>query len=263
MNCRQHAFLQGKVKSPSRDVRVFFKGTVTDKILRDWLREESPNPGEMSARVEDYVDICEREHIEKGTGVVRWKSTKDKADTVEWCKVLLNKVEPIMYKLVTPYKRQTDFRFKTPIMIPDLEGNSRPINLTGAMDILVTLSEDKYCIYDLKATENNSYWKKTIMQLVFYDIALNSLYGVYPDRTALIQPMCDSSVLNLAIVSSHREQLVSKIIDYAHSVWREDFTPKADDTGCSWCPVKSGCSKFKKLSTGKDRRVSWISEGEL
>src|SRR5882724_6764808 len=255
MNCKQHAFLIGKVKSPSQDVRVFFRGTVTDKILRDWLREDSPEPGVMSSRVDEYIELCEREHIEQGTGVVRWKSTKDKGETSEWCKILLDKVEPIMYKLVVPYARETDFRFKAPIIIPDLEGKPRAIKLIGAMDILVDQGEDKYSIYDLKATENNSYWRKTIMQLVFYDLAFNALRGFYPVRAALIQPMCADTVLNLTIVEEHRLQLVTKIIDYAHSVWREDFAPKVDDAGCSWCSVKPGCAKFKKLATGKDRRV--------
>lgn len=263
MNCKQHAFLTGKVKNPSQDVRVFFRGTVTDKILCNWLREESPEPGVMASRVDEYMELCERNHIEQGTGVVRWKSTKDKGEMSEWCKRLLVKVEPLMYKLVIPYSRETDFRFKAPITIPGIDGSPRIIYLIGAMDILVDHLYDDFAIYDLKATENESYWRKTIMQLVFYDLGLNALKGVYPTRTALIQPMCTEQVLNLKITDEHRLQLVTKIIDYAHSVWREDFSPKADDAGCSWCPVKPGCSKFKKLATGKDRRISWVSEGEL
>lgn len=254
LHCKQHAFLMNKVKSPAKDVRVFFKGTVTDRILRDWLLEESPQSGAMVDRVEQYIEEGEQEHKNQGTGVVRWKYATDKADTIDWCKELLTKVEPIMYQLVVPYSSFPDYRFKAPVTVPNLQGIPTPVYLQGAMDIL-TLDDKGYAIYDLKATSNPTYWKKTIMQLVFYDLGLQAHKNSIPYRTALIQPMCDEQVLNLSVTDEHRTQLLSAITSYAHSVWRKDFAPKADDAGCSYCPVKSSCEKFTALRVSG--RVSW------
>ena len=30
----------------------------------------------------------------------------------------------------------------------------------------------------------------------------------------------------------------------AADIWRGQLPPKADNTGCNWCPVKSSCPKF-------------------
>jgi hypothetical protein len=249
--CRQKAHLRGKgVKSPSSDVRVFFKGTVTDRVLRDWLQDPNRADWEMPSKVQEYMDLCEQEHRDQGTGIVRWQHADDKADSKIWCERLLTKVKPLVVKYVLPFNFEADKRFKAPIIIPDLEGNPVTINLIGIMDILVSF-EDWHSIYDLKATENEQYWKKTIAQLVFYDIAMRAILGTYARETALLQPMCKTKIMPMDIQPEDRTILMGKIIKYAHSVMREDFAPKEDDAGCNWCDVRSACAKFKPKANGR------------
>lgn len=256
LECKQKAHLQSRgVKSPAQNLKLFHKGTTVDRILRDWLLEPYPQLGAMVTRVEEYMTLVETEYVDQGSGVVHWDHVDERANTIAWCKRLLANVEPIMTELVLPYQCTPDLRFRTPIMVPGLDGEPRQVDLIGAIDIYVLESPNRSAVYDLKATENNAYWKKTIMQLVFYALAMYAKEGFYPSKTALIQPMCDDKVLSLKITEDHIMALVNKITEYAHSVWREDFSPKESDAGCSWCSVKFACSKFARDKTSK--RVSF------
>lgn len=256
IECKQKAHLQSKgLRSPAQNVKMFHKGTTVDRILRDWLNEPYPQLGTMVNSVEYYMDLLEQEYADQGSGVVRWDHAQERDNTIAWCKKLLVQLEPIMADLVLPYSYTPDLRFRSPIMIPGLDGEPRQIDLIGALDIYVLQQPGKTAVYDLKATENNAYWKKTIMQLVFYSLAMYARDGFYPSTTALIQPMCADKVLSLKITEEHILSLVSKITQYAHSVWSEDFLPKESDTGCSWCPVKFACSKFAREKGSK--RVSF------
>lgn len=256
LECKQKAHLQSKgLKSPAQNLKLFHKGTTVDRILRDWLLEPYPQLGVMADRVEDYMGLVEREYLEQGSGVVHWEHTEERNNTIAWCRRLLTNLEPIMVELVLPYQYTPDLRFRSPIMVPGLDGEPRQIDLIGAIDIYVRENATRSAVYDLKATENSAYWKKTIMQLVFYALAMYAEDGFYPSRTALVQPMCSDTVLSLKITEDHILSLVNKITDYAHSVWREDFAPKVSDAGCSWCPVKFACSKFARDKVSK--RVSF------
>lgn len=256
LECKQKAHLQSRgVKSPAQNVKLFHKGTTVDRVLRDWLLQPYPQLGTMVDTVEPYMTLLEKEYVDQGTGVVHWDHNEERDNTIAWCKKLITELEPIMRDLVLPYMYTPDLRFRSPIMVPGLDGEPRQIDLIGAIDIFVKESEDRYSVYDLKATENAAYWKKTIMQLVFYALAMYSKHGYYPSRIALIQPMCPDKVLSLGLTDDHILSLVGKITEYAHSVWRQDFAPKESDTGCSWCPVKFACSKFARDKVSK--RVSF------
>lgn len=255
IECKQKAHLQSRgIKSPAQNLKLFHKGTTVDRILRDWLLEPYPQLGVMADRVEEYMGLVEREYVEQGSGVVHWDHNEERDNTILWCKRLLTNIEPIMAELVLPYTYTPDLRFRTPIMVPGLDGEPRQIDLIGAIDIHVLEGPQRSAVYDLKATENATYWKKTIMQLVFYALAMYSKEGFYPTRNALIQPMCEDKVLSLKITEDHILSLVSKITEYAHSVWREDFSPKVSDAGCSWCSVRFACSKFARDAS---KRVSF------
>lgn len=256
IECKQKAHLQHQgIKSPSQNLKIFHKGTTVDRILRDWLLEPHPQLGEMIGRVEEYMGLVENEYEEQESGVVRWSHATERTETIAWCKKLITKLEPIMEELVLPYKYVPDVRFRTPLFVPDLQGEPRQVDLIGAMDIQVIEGLQLYSVYDLKATENDAYWKKTIMQLVFYAMAIESMYGVMPIKTALIQPMCAQPVMPLDISEEHVLMLVDKITQYAHSVWMEDFSPKDSDAGCDWCSVRHACVKFAKDK--KSKRVSF------
>lgn len=256
-HCKQKAYLQGSTfKNPTSDTRVFFRGTVTDRILRTWLQDEDRKPNQMSGMVDEYIELCEQEHKDQGTGIVRWKSPTDKQETSEWCADLLTRIEPLVEELVVPYlpNVSADKHLKAKVTIPDLNGDPKDIMMIGILDILID-SPDFLAVYDLKATADESYWKKTIMQLVFYTIMLESTGYRTPDVTALIQPMCKEQIKAIQITEKHKMELMQKVISYAHSVWAADFSPKESDAGClSWCEVSHACVKFKKSETG---RLSW------
>ena len=254
--CRQKAHLQSTgVRSPAGDTRVFFRGTVTDRVLRDWVQDGDRQPGQMESMVDEYIELCEREHKEQGTGIVRWKHPDDKSESALWCKELLRRVEPIIEQLVLPHVPHVfaDHHLRSRIDIPDLQGNPKTIELVGIMDIYIN-SPTFSAIYDLKATENESYWKKTIMQLAFYYLLVTSFGNPEPGQVALIQPMCINPIIPLEVTDEMIDALMTNIVNYAHSVWLQDFTPKASDAGCSWCSVKHACAKFQK---GEDGLLSW------
>lgn len=257
-HCKQKAWIQSNgFKSPTANTRVFFRGTVTDRILRTWLQDEGRQPDQMVGMVEEYVDLCEQEQKDQGTGIVRWKSPTDKAESIVWCKDLLAKVEPLMADMVVPYLPNVyaDKHLRAKVTIPDLEGNPKEIQMIGILDILID-SPEFLAVYDLKATADEAYWKKTIMQLVFYTIMLEALDYSTPNATALIQPMCKEQVKYIDITDQHRMALMQKIVSYAHSVWAADFSPKESDAGClNWCEVAHACVKFKKNENGK---LNWV-----
>jgi hypothetical protein len=211
----------------------------------------------MPGMVDDYAERYEQECKDTGQGVARWKHIDDRAQALEWCKRLLEKLEPIMDELVVPYMPfvEADKHVKAIIRVPDVMGESREIQLIGIMDIFID-TVPFMAIYDLKATENPNYWKSTIMQLAFYYLIVQSMPGHRkPDKTALIQPMCSQQVLPFEVTRDHTMDIVRHVTNYAQSVWSLDFAPKDSDTGCSWCPVKHACAKFKK---GEDGRLSWV-----
>lgn len=257
-HCRAKAKLQSQgIKSPSTNLRVFFRGTVTDRILRDWIQDPDRDTWKMSDRVDEFIQLCEQENKDRGSGIVRWKSGTDKAESSVWCQQLLDNSEPLLRDLVIPYFPDVyaDKHLKADIIIPGLDGQSRKIRLIGILDILID-SLDMLAIHDLKATENENYYKQTIMQLVFYWIMVKENYGRIPNKTSLIQPMCKEKIKSITVTDEHVLNLMNKIVNYAHAVWKDEMFPKESDAGClTWCEVSHACSKFKKDSDGK---VSWL-----
>lgn len=257
-HCKQKAWLQGRgFKSPSSNTRVFFRGTVADRILRSWIQDPNRQLGQMPDMVDDFIELCEQEQKDNGSGIVRWKHATDKEESAAWCRALLELTEPIILEHVLPFYPhvQADEHLKAYVEIPGLDGNPRTIKMRGILDILID-SPETIRIYDLKATENESYWKQTIMQLVFYHLLLKHGYEKVADVSALIQPMCREQIKYININHEHELNLMQKVIQYAHSVWKEDFAPKESDAGClSWCEVSHACEKFKKNADG---RLNWI-----
>lgn len=257
-HCHQKAWLQSShKKSPSFNTRVFIRGTVTDRILRDWIQNPDREANVMPGMVDEFVELCQQEQKDQGTGIVRWKHANDKDEVIVWCKELLRRVEPIMQELVTPYfpNVEADKRLSAIITIPGLQGEPRKVKLIGILDLLID-HPDLLAVYDLKATENENYYRQTIMQLVFYHMMVAATYGKVPSKTALIQPMCKEQIKSLVITDKHVLDLTKHIMDYAHSVWRDEHDPKESDAGCmTFCDVRHACEKFKKNADGK---MSWL-----
>jgi hypothetical protein len=256
-HCKQKAMLlrKGK-KSPAQDIRGYFHGTVVDRVMRNWLDHPDPQPGVMVGMVDDMIINSQKEALESGDGVVRWKSRNDRAEMTEFCKELVVRLEPILYDLVLPYDYEPAKRFKTPIMIPHLDGSPTLIYLVGEMDLLVRDEKERWAIWDLKGTKNDSYWRQTVAQLVYYDLATHSMFGEYSSKAGLIQPMCEKRVMEIDINDQARADLMARIVSFAHDRWRNDFQPKESTGGCSWCPVKHACEKFTPISSPADRAMT-------
>lgn len=249
--CHQKAWLMNKAKSPAQDIRNYFAGSVVDLIMRTWLDQDSPESGAMPLMVEDTIEKYLVKAKDTGDGVVRWKHKSDRQEITEFCVELLVKLEPILQELVLPFDYEPAKRFKTPITIPYLDGTPTEINLIGEYDLLVR-DDTGYKIWDLKATRDDSYWKKTIGQLVFYDLSVISMFGVKTTGVGLIQPMCTKPIMAFDISMEDRKTMLSRICRLAESLWRGDRDLKDGTAGCDYCPVKHACERYApKTANGK------------
>lgn len=247
MECRaKGALLAAGMKSPVADVRAFFPGTVVDRCMGAWLDLDDLQPGWMAAHVDEILDRAEADARATGDGVVKWRdSGADKAKVRAWCKELVIRLEPILFDLIIPHAYEPHSRFRVPLTVPYLDGTPRQILLTGETD-LRTWHPDKrpLAVWDLKGTEDTSYWRKVTGQLVFYEIATWGMTGTWPEVSGLIQPMCPEQVLPFYFTAEHRRQMFVTICDVANDIWRKNLPPKSSSDGCSQCSVHAACPKF-------------------
>lgn len=256
-HCRQQVYLSrmGK-KNPAQNIRNFFHGMVVDAVMREWLREDDPQPGQMVTRIDAAIDSQMLKAAENGDGVVRWKHRADRREMSEFCKELVVRLEPILYDLVLRYEFEPSKRFSTPVSIPDPAGNMTEILLSGEIDLLVRDDDEQWQVWDLKGTANDDYWRQTIAQLTFYDVAIHSMFGDYTAKAGLIQPMCAQRVMPVRITDAERLDMMSRIIRMAHFMWKGDWQPRESTTGCSYCAVRHACAKFQPVGDVSRRRLS-------
>lgn len=255
--CAHKAFLmREKKKSPASDIRPFFHGIVCDRTCRRWLESADPQPGQMVAWIDEMVDSCLTEAKDTGDGVVKWKSRTDREEMAEWCRTLVSRLEPMLQRWVLPFDYEPEYRFRVPIRIPGLDGTPWVVYLTGGMDILVREAEGPPAVwagYDLKATANPDYLRKTLGQGIFYDLAVRAGIGkgTSPRTFAFLQPMVQSNpVAHVTITDADRNSLLSRIVKMAHAIWRDETQPKPGSEGCSFCQVRHACSKFAGTNEG-------------
>lgn len=243
-------------KSPVQDIRSFFlfHGNVVDLAMRRWLAQDNPEPGWMLAQVDALFEESEVIARESGDGIVRWKSLDDRAETREFCRELVKRLEPILLRYAIPFTWQPAMRFSVPFHIEAESGRLQEIILIGEMDLLVRDCENRIAVWDLKATRDNNYYKKVLGQLTFYAIVCKLLYGEFPAMTGLIQPMCDQQVLPVTIDNDALAQMASRMTKAVRDIWAGRVAPKADNTGCAYCPVRHACPKFS--FGGKPGRLS-------
>ncbi len=120
---------------------------------------------------------------------------------------------------------------------------------------MVSRATNAYRIYDLKCTANDSYWRQTLGQLIFYDIALTHYLdlGSPPEKLGFIQPKCKEQVLEISIGADERNAMMARIISMAHNMWRREWeATKASH--CSMCEVKSSCPAHQPKSLLLDER---------
>jgi hypothetical protein len=203
----------------------------------------------MVRSVEDTVEREMQRARERESGVVQWKSRTDRAEMIEWVKVLLTRLEPFLQRHVLPFDYDPEYKFRVPLRLKDPDGNDAQIDLVGGMDIRVRetlVPEPVWVGFDLKATASPDYIRKTLGQGIFYSLAHFAEKGAPFSRFAFLQPMVeDNPFVWIDITQEDLSSMLSRIQKMAHDMWRNDITPKKLDSGCAWCPVKPGCSRFK------------------
>jgi hypothetical protein len=246
--CPAKGMLMRSSKSPYTDIRSFYHGNVVDLAMRRWLLQDSPEPGWMTAQVDALFDEAEVIAKDTGDGVVKWKSATDKAETREFCRELVKRLEPILARYALPFTWDPAKRFKVPVRVTDLRGEPREILLVGEMDLLVQDRDGLLAVWDLKATRDNQYYKKVLGQLAFYALAVRLEHGRYPAMTGLIQPMCDRQVLPVTVDAQALREMAARIERTARDIWAGNLAPKADNKDCGFCAVQHVCPKFERKS---------------
>jgi CRISPR/Cas system-associated exonuclease Cas4 (RecB family) len=237
---KQHLVSQG-LTLPGKDVRNFLAGNVVDSIQKTWL----DNPvGKMSDMVAEHMEKAIAKAEEKNS--IKWRNKNDKSNIFKSCFEATVALQPILEARVLPYDYEPGKWFTQVVNIKDQNtGEVKEIILRGEFDLLVK-EPDGFVVWDLKTTKDNDYWKKTVGQLVFYDLVIMSMFNEYPKKTGLIQPLCDEQVKEFYFDNTHRAEIWARISAFAHSEWAQDYTPKKDNDGCSFCEVVSICAKFKR-----------------
>lgn len=254
-----HLMRSGK-KAVASDIRGYFPGTVVDRVMRSWLEDENRQPGGMVDHPDYGVAATllreEQAAKDKADGIVRWKHPKDKREVAEFCAQLVHKLEPHLRELVLPWQFEPAHKFRIPVTIPYIDGTPAKVVLVGEIDILVkTEAEERpWEVWDLKATKDPGYWRKTLGQLVFYDIAVFASFEDYTSKVGLIQPMCPEPAPYLEVSNQQRVEMMQAIIAMAHDIWSENY-PLAETTRpCFQCAAKNACPRFNpvggKLSLG-------------
>lgn len=241
-------------KSPVTDVRNFFPGTVTDRCMRQWLSQEKPEPGWMYRNVDTILDKEEVTAKATGDGVVRWRNAADKAEVRELCHAAVEKLESSLDVLLgltwKPPEQQCSWdpapRFEVPCYVPHPGGGKGRVLLVGEIDLLVIRPEGWSIpagleVWDLKTTRDNSYWRKTLGQLVFYEIAMWCMRKEWATRSGLLQPLCDDPEPNWSFNTEQRTQMLQRIVGIASDIWTGRLDPKPEKSKCGYCEVRHAC----------------------
>jgi hypothetical protein len=235
-------------KSPVTDYRNFFPGTVADRCMRGWLRQEHPARGWMAAQVDTVMAAEEEASQGSGDGVVRWRHLADKAEVRELCVEAVRQLEGDLWSLLRmgePPAGQWGWdpapRFEVPVTIPHPAGRRERIFLTGEIDLLALTLGGAIQVWDLKTTRDDQYWRKTMGQLVFYEIAVWCMKGQWPERSGLLQPLCAETMPSWEFTMDHRTQMLHRIVSTAGDIWAGRLDPKPSPSMCPRCEVRHAC----------------------
>jgi hypothetical protein len=139
--------------------------------------------------------------------------------------------------------------------------------LTGEVDIAVLDDEDQFSIWDLKATADESYVRKGILgQLTFYSLAWGQHVGQrdQPKSAFFLVPGIRQKIVPVDVGSQERREMLSRIVSYAHGVWKDEWQPNPGDF-CGICDVKVACDHFRPVLRTDDagkRRASFLALAE-
>jgi hypothetical protein len=235
------------------DQRVYFPGTVLDRVVRDWLNN-GHEPDTMPDMVAPIIDREWRVIQDEG-GTLAWKNAADKKEVQASVIEAVKKIQPALQRFVLPFDYQADFKFRVPVKVPHPAGGQEEILLIGAMDITVRDDKGRWIVWDVKHTRDSSYWRKTVGQLTFYDFANLLMTGQPTLRAGLLQPLCPEQIKLFTISDEDRAQMQMRIASMARSIWLKERIPRKDTTYCGWCEARAACSKFTPILQGNGRRT--------
>lgn len=257
--CKQKRFLTvSGVRKQARDQRLFLPGNVTDRVVRQWLKNDPENhKGEMPDMVNATIDAVRQEILDKGERITWKPNLNDRENVRKDCIEAVTKIEPALLKYVTPYEYEADFRYDAPLLLPRPDGIKEQIFLIGYMDILVRDDKSRMHVFDVKHTRDSSYWRKTVGQLTNYDIAVQLLFGKKTTTTALFQPLCPKPIYPYQVTDDLRRQMYQRILGVATDIWTNDNTPNDHNKYCGTCEVRNACPKFEPVLKDGKKRVSF------
>lgn len=263
--CRQRGYLMSKGhKSPTTDGRNFLPGTLADNAMRYWLQEGVFNTGKDG--MEKFIpELWEKHTGSEAEYRIKWRGDprEDKKAVLQDVRDAIRVLEPILLEKVAPYPFMPEYRFTSVVGIPGPTGETVNIELFGAVDVAVKFDEFKYGIFDLKVTKGGPYLRKTLAQLVFYDLAFRGHTGFNPVEHAFWAPLLplqdppSAAVIPTVVTDVERMQMISQINDYCQGVWSEQWQLTENTQECWNCAVKHACPRFVQPITrdqqGKNR----------
>lgn len=255
--CRQKGYLSRNDNREVTNVRNFLGGNLVDRVVRDWLLDDPINNLDaMPEMIPEYIKSVEKEATKKDGAFIKWHSTEDRDNVIKDGIEAVRRIQPDLEELVLPYEFQADYAFKTPVKV-DVRGHGEvELMLNGFMDILVKRAPQEFSILDVKMTKNESYWKKTVGQLIFYDTSLILSEGVYGMHHALLQPMCKEQVKTFDVRNEDRMKMFQSISSYAADVLNENFAPTKETSICGNCDFKNACVLFKPQIVNGKRKIT-------
>lgn len=256
--CHQHDYRSKRGEAKSiKDGRIFLPGTIADRLMREWLESEDPQPGQMVENIEEmfrrYAFPETDDEREEAQYVIKWKGDKrqDQQDVKDFVRRTVTDLEPILMREVIPHDYHPELRFRTSVGLP-LFGQTARVTLIGGIDIAVRLREadqatGRYRLFDLKTTVNDDYIRSTLGQGIFYDIAFGHWIGDknQPEQFGFIAPGLPEKIYWAKVTNDDRRFMLQRIIKYAEGLMQGDNTPKESDAGCQWCDVSHVCDKWR------------------
>jgi len=231
--------LAQRKKAKVADIRSYIHGNIADQLMRRWLSMDEPPPGWMTEHLDEVFEATVTEARETGDGIVKWKSPTDRAEVREFVRELVTRLEEILGKYCLPFDWTPAYRFEVPFEVHGIA-----VRLVGEADLLVFDNRGRVAVWDLKATQNNEYWRKVVAQLVFYAIAVRASgaeqLGRWPAMAGLIQPMCDQRVLPVTITPAAIREMGARIERAASDILAGRLDPRPGDY-CQWCEVSHAC----------------------
>jgi hypothetical protein len=259
-----------KLKGPLTDTRNFLHGNVCDLAMRRFLSLEDPGSelGWMAAQVDALFDEWIEIAKSSGDGIIKWRSATDQAEVREFCREAVTRLEELLVRFVLPFDWSPAWRFAVPVKI-HYGREVREITLVGETDLLVFDRYGRVFIWDLKATKDDSYWRKTLAQLAFYALAVkcdreegvpaaDKKLGRWPYRAGLLQPMCTERYLTFDIRAEHGQairEMTGRIERVAADIWAGRLGPKPQEF-CNRCEVRHACPLFAPGPGGKVRMAA-------